>query len=333
MNCTPQQRDSVILGLRYLLQGYEEGNLILTASYELWDFFSPILLDDRCRKIIHYLEAHNSFTYPTMWNTIVVLQDADPLKHEIDITFFNHSSKIQPPILLCENLNDAKFYFKLCGFYLGKPDMINGTNLRGGGGASIAGELEQIVKENNTFVISIVDSDVKYPKCPDGGTYFAIKNKHLPESANMTVFKINVHEVENLIPFSFVRNHVKKDNKAAAFLKKLAQLQNRADIMRYYDIKLGICRSAIDGNPDYYDFAEMIFNSIASRKEKDGFIKYVKKIPAKGNVFPAIKKNLLDSFICSPNFSNIDYYLDSEYSNISNIVFTFLCSRVNDPIN
>lgn len=333
MNYSRDQENVVFQGLSNLLKGYEEGNLVLMASYELCEFFVHVLKNERDKVVMNYLGNHNAFSYSTNWNTVVVIKDADPQKHEIEISFFDSTSKIQPPTLLCENLNDSQFYYKLCSYLSGNSENINGKNIRGGGGSTLADELENIVLHNDSFCLAIVDSDEKYPNCPSGGTYKAVMDKTLDLGANNFIYKINVHEIENLVPSSYLLGCTRKNKKSNRFVQKILSLSNKDEILKYYDIKDGISFSAIQSNPEYYAFAEMIYNSFLPKNHKEEFKNYLCKMKKTGYVFPSINSKLLEYFLNKPDFSKSDYYLQQEYKNIKNIVFTFLCSRVDDPIN
>lgn len=318
--------------LHNLFLGYEEGNLLLSASQELLDFLYNGLNDTLSRRVINYLNNHINSHYDVLWKTKVVLENPNYDDHEIDICFFKQSSAIQPPIILCENLNDTKFYFALCREYFGDI-YINTKNGRGGGGSSIADNLEDIINKCDRFCLCIVDSDVKYPGAPDGGTYAAIMNKNLPVLSTYCIFKLSVHEIENLIPIDFFCKHI-SDKRIKKVAIRLNSIDKQGDIIKYYDFKEGIKLIKIETDPDYYKFAEMIYNRLKKPSEIKGFDRYLPAIK-KGLVFSPITPSALDYFIktkIKPRFVYCDY-LRTEWNEIRKHIVTFLCARQDDPIN
>ena len=158
-------------------------------------------------------------------------------------------------------------------------------------------------------------------------------DKQLDLGVNNFIYKISVHEIENLVPSSYLLSCTRKNKKANRFVRKILGLSNKAEIIKYYDIKEGISFSAIQSNHEYYAFAEMIFNSFLPKNHKEEFKKHLCKMKKSGFVFPSINSKLLEYFLDKPDFSKGDYYLQREYNEITNYVFTILCSRVDDPIN
>ena len=323
--------------LHNLFLGYEEGNLILSMSPDLLDFLGGGLDDTLSKRVINRLQNSVLAHYDVLWQTKVVLENPDLDKHELSIDFFQKSSAIQPPILLCENLDDTRFYFALCEKYVGN-DIINTKNGQGGGGSSIADSLEKIVNSKDKFCLCIVDSDVKYPGCGDGGTYVAILNKNLERHPSYEVFKLSVHEVENLIPISIISKYI-KDKKNRVFSKRLMEVDNNGDILKYYDIKAGVKLSAIKRNAGYYQFASNLFERLKKRKDRQSFEEHLVVLDRNkiDEVFAPLCPSILDTFLnvdvrYNERFVYCDY-LREEWGKIKDIIVTFFCARQSDPIN
>lgn len=323
--------------LHNLFLGFEEGNLILSLSPELLDFLDAGLDDTLSKRVINRLQ-HSVFAhYNVLWQTKVVLKNPNTDNHELSIDFFKNSSTIQPPTLLCENLNDTQFYFALCEEYFG-VDYLNKKNARGGGGSSTADNLEQIVNNKDSFCLCIVDSDIKYPGSGNGGTYDAIVNKGLIPYPTYEVFKLFVHEIENLIPIEIIGKHIKKKDDRV-FSKRLKAIDKGGDVLKYYDIKEGIKLSAINVLPGYYQFAKMVFDRLKKPTDHTSFEEYLADLSRKkiNQVFAPLNPGILDTFLAldlryHKRFVYCDYLRD-DWDKIKEVIVTFFCARPADPIN
>lgn len=333
--------ESVINNVNYqhslhnLFLGYEEGNLLLSASPELLDYLNSGLTDTLSKKVINYLQNRVMVHYNVMWQTKVVLNNPDTNNHEIGIDFFRKTSAIQPPILLCEDLDDTEFYFALCKEYFGER-YINTTNGQGGTGSSVADALEHIVNNNDRFCLCIVDSDIRYPGAPDGGTYEAVQNKMLDPNSTYKVHKLGVHEIENLIPFDSVCQHI-KDRGIRRFAKRLKEIDSNGDILRFYDIKDGISKRNIRKHPLYYTYAETIYNRLKKTSDSTTFEQHLSKIGANDCVFAPLCPGVLKAFINRDTYKDKGFvycdYLRPEWELLWRLIVTFLCARQDDPIN
>lgn len=322
--------------LHNLFLGYEEGNLILSLSPDLLDFLGNGLNDTLSKRVINQLQHSVLAHYDVLWQTKVVLDNPDTDNHELSIEFFKNTSAIQPPTLLCENLDDTKFYFALCEEYFG-INYIKTKNGLGVGGSSTADNYEQIVNNNDKICLCIVDSDIKYPESDEGGTYVAILNKNIPKHPSHLVCKLNVHEIENLIPIEIIGRHI-KDKKAREFSKRLKAIDNNGDILHFYDIKEGIKLSSIKQNPKYYSFAKDIFNRLNGLSKSESFDDYVRSLERKkcNILFAPLCPGILDTFISLDSryhdrFVYCDYLRD-EWERIKNYIVTFFCARPDVPL-
>ena len=322
--------------LHNLFLGYEEGNLILSLSPDLLDFLDKGLTDTLSKRVIYKLQ-HSVFAhYDVLWQTKVVLDNPDTNNHELPIDFFKNSSAIQPPILLCENLDDTKFYFALCEEYYG-INYLNTRNGQGGGGSSTADNFEQIVNKRDKICLCIVDSDIKFPGSDDGGTYGAIRNKNIEPYPSHSVYKLQVHEIENLIPIEIIRKHVNDENNRH-FCKLLKSIDKNGDILHYYDFKDGIKLSAIRKHPKYYTFAQGIYDKLNGTSTSVSFEDYLKSLERKkcDHVFAPLCPGILDKFLSLDIKYHERYiycdYLRAEWDRIKQIMVTFFCARQDVPL-
>ena len=323
--------------LHNLFLGYVEGNLLLSLSPKLMDFLEERLTDDFSKRVINHFQHRVFAHYDVLFLTKVVLENPNLDNNELAIDFFKNTSAIQPPILLCENLDDTKFYFSLCREYFGINN-INAKNGQGAGGSSVADNLEHIVNNQDRFCLCIVDSDIKYPDCDDGGTYVAIKNKNLVPHPSYDVYQLKVHEIENLIPIDIISRSI-KNKSDRDFSKRLKDIDHDGDILKYYDIKEGIKLSKIQASPKYYSFAKDIFDRLNKRVAPNAFDSYLNSLTRKKSdqVFAQLCPGILEKFLSIDTRYNVKFvycdYLREEWNSIRNIVVAFFCCREDVPIN
>ena len=284
-----------VRSLYNLFWGYEEGNLLLVASPELLDFLKMNLHDRFFQRIINHLQNTILVHYHVLWQTKIVLDNPDQDNHEIAINFFKNTSAIQPPILLCENLDDTRFYSALCKEYFGDI-YINTKNGLGGGGSTVADNLENIINNNDRFCLCVVDSDIKYDGAPEGGTYKAIQNKKLKPNSTYDICKLNVHEIENLIPIDKVIQFI-KNKRVRQFAQRLKNIDNTGDILFFYDIKDGISKKSIERDCNYYKFANKIYQRLQKPSCNITFDQYFASI-RQDHVFVPLCPECFISCIC-----------------------------------
>ncbi len=317
-----------------LFLGYEEGNLLLSVSPDLLDFLSDRLNDTLSLRVINHLQNTPLVHYNVLWQVKVVLNNPDISNREIAIDFFKATSAVQPPTFLCENLDDTKFYIALCEEYFGDL-FLNTKNSQGGGGSSIADNLEQIVNNHDRFCLCVVDSDIKYPGCGDGGTYAAIINKGLAQDTSFDVYKLNVHEIENLIPFTITIKYI-KDKHVRKFAQRLLAVDLNGDILKYYDIKEGIKKGLVEKEQGCMNFAANIYNRFKKASDITPFETYLQSIKDE-HIFSPICPGILVSFLKIsprqlPRFIYCDY-LREEWQHLREIIVTYLCARQAVPLN
>lgn len=325
-----------------ILIGYYEGNHLLMANDSFCEKFKDKIIEDRAKRALRYLENHSSFEYDVDWRAKVVLDGANPQKHEINLSFFERTSAIQPTRIIGEHLNDAFFYYYVMCSMININDIVENTAFipdLGGGSASID-KINHLFKQDDSINLGIFDSDKKFPD-DNNKERMAIKiSKYKDKKLNIGIGIINVMEVENLIPLSFVMN-LHKDK------KRILQLINKncPDLLNYYDFKEGLCFKE-DYEQNYYDYLKEKYEKINPKKcGFDDFIRNERmKTPDKPVVvFQSIGKDILKSFVEKTNvktnkpvkfglFDN-DSRIYGEWRRIARLVYTYICSRKKDPIN
>lgn len=322
-----EQREMLTACLSNLLLGYYEGNLVITASPALCRFIAAHHLVEgvRQQKALTYLINSNGNIPNVLWIFKVVLDEPDAANHELPIDFFNTTESVQPTSMLCENLDDIKFYIKQARCY--HPYSPMAVNRRHGGGGTTY-DVFNILKNRNLFCLVIVDSDVKYPGCALGDTARRFDKNYKADKANVKVKVLPVHEAENLVPVSFMMSHSKASG--TIFLKKL----EKRGVLRhlvFYDIKEGITKEKTEESAKYKVFAKDVYESVYPHNRK-GFDAYYEHKNEADNLLPKINANMLIDYISN----NAEVYQTDELEpfrkEIADLVYTFLCSRGNAPI-
>lgn len=321
------QREMLIICLSNLLLGYYEGNLILSASDALCRFIIAhnLVEGDRQIRSLHYLLNRNGNHPDVLWRYKVVLDQPNVANHELSIDFFNKTESIQPTSMLCENLDDIKFYFKQARLFHPHSPMAV-IKYHGGGGTTY--DVFNSLKNKNIFCLTIIDSDIKYPKCELGETAGRFNRNYNAAKVNIEVKVLPVHEAENLVPVSFMMAH--SNSIGIIFLKKLEK-RGLLHYLKYYDIKEGIVKNKTDESPKYKEFAKEIYEG-AFPRNRNGFDAFYDHKKATDNLFPKLNANMLTDYI--KNNTNIYSTDELEYlrKEIADLVYTFLCCRGDDPI-
>ena len=162
-------------------------------------------------------------------------------------------------ILLGESLLDCDFYRLLATRYM----YLNRKTIRGvwpalvdeiGGGDSMSKSLEKCVRNNHNLVFCLTDSDIKYDRSRKFGAAPSIGNtaRYLDTSKEdldseglgnlFELYRLEVHEVENLIPFAVLEAVANSKTKemlpGIAYLRKL-KAANLTHAILFYDFKKG----------------------------------------------------------------------------------------------
>lgn len=162
-------------------------------------------------------------------------------------------------ILLGESLYDCDFYRLITEYYLhSQQNAIRGISLslvdEIGGGDSTNKALEKCVRKNHNLTFCLTDSDKKYDKSQKYGAEPSqgktarslIKSEtELIKEGFRQLFELyclDVHEAENLIPFSILddvaKNTIPQMLPGINYLRKL-KAANLSDAILYYDFKKG----------------------------------------------------------------------------------------------
>lgn len=230
-------KERVVVCMTNILIGFYEANFLVQASDEIYEFFEPLIDEDRASRSLFYLKVNNSYAYDIEPFNIVYKdwKDVDVSNKEISIFFFEKTISIQKAIILGENGNDVSYYTFMAKKLF--PHIPISFDIMSGGGSTISEVFANIQKQNKRFCLVIADSDMKYPNAPLGGTAKAIEKVWNKKRAHLDVYRLSVHEAENLLPLSFIKEKSKINKNAMDFLKRIEKSDSFINIWRCYDIK------------------------------------------------------------------------------------------------
>lgn len=330
-------KERVVVCMTNILIGFYEANFLVQASDEIYEFFEPLIDEDRASRSLFYLKVNNSYAYDIEPFNIVYKdwKDVDVSNKEISIFFFEKTISIQKAIILGENGNDVSYYTFMAKKLF--PHIPISFDIMSGGGSTTSEVFANIQKQNKRFCLVIADSDMKYPNAPLGGTAKAIEKVWNKKRAHLDVYRLSVHEAENLLPLSFIKEKSKINKNAMDFLKRIEKSDSFINIWRCYDIKEGIKVEDIESSPDYYSFAEKVYLEVYGVKQS--FEKYISQLKfyKRKHVMPPIRSDVLDKFVHLKDEEKVKYSIflyQQECEEIAKRVVQFACCRPNDdPLN
>ena len=327
--CPETQLDELSIAIENLLIGYYEGNMILLISRPLSSFIKAkgLYKSDRAQKALYAIDTNGVYVPDVLWHIKIVLDKANPEKHEVEYVFFSRTIAIQPTAFLCENLTDVKFYMKLSRLYY--PETPMRAFYFHGGGGTIADVLSLLIRQKMTALV-ILDSDVKYPGCDIGETAKRCLSCYKRKVGYIEVKVLDVHEAENLVPIAFMRDC--SSRQGSLILKRMTD--NRVlDSLVYYDVKNGIKKNSVSVDLKYKEYCAELY-TILYRPRINNFEKYYsQKTDEKDYLFAQIDGNLLEKFVQDKTQAYPGDAMSPYREKIAELVHTFVCCRGDDPLN
>lgn len=162
---------------------------------------------------------------------------------------FDRLQKAACATLLGENRTDADLFVQL-GLMMRALRGWEGTAMvhapRGGGGDTTANEHQGMADEGR-ILLTVADTDQRYPKCPVGGTYHKLENAARGRPAYQRARSLPVRTAEGLVPLGVYRE-VLTSPQLRLSVDRIDQLLRcaPADVLRYAHLKDGIRRYQIE---------------------------------------------------------------------------------------
>ncbi|QVW23644.1 hypothetical protein KJF94_28035 [Pseudomonas hormoni] len=201
-----------------ILKAHGEGKHFLWMPYELvisylaikeLSYYSKRVLDDLqsqvnetkslLRKLELYVNVHfdDKFTLNYVSGT-----------WHIGYGHFRDSESLQLPILLTENDDDGEVFIHGAKAYIAKLK-LGACDIKletaSGGGDTTHKMFEKLNLKSTRFFACIVDSDKDHPKAKLGSTAKKFKKTQAGYSEKRYFEVLECHEIENILPFSLVR--------------------------------------------------------------------------------------------------------------------------------
>ena len=327
--CPQDKIEDLSESIENLLIGYYEGSLILLISRPLCAFIrgKNLVKSDRAEMALRHIETGGGYIPAVLWRIIVVLENPEPTKHEVVYSFFCRTVAVLPAAFLCENLDDIKFYMKLVHLYYPQTP-IKAMRYHGGGDTTV--EVLSYLIGMQVICLVVLDSDIKYSGCKIGGTAKKCLAKAHKPTGYIEVKVLDVHEAENLVPISFMKQMACPSGKA--LLKKMTERGILNELI-YFDVKSGIQKCDVGQDENYYRYCENLYN-IIYRPRRNTFQVFLRqKQKPTDFLFSQIKDNLLDLFIKDHAQGYPNDILSTYRESIADLIHTFVCCRGYDPLN
>ncbi|ATV45822.1 hypothetical protein [Pectobacterium brasiliense] len=213
------------------------------------------------------------------------------IKNYYDRYSANGINPFEKPKLVLEDINDYKVYSYICNWYKRKNGVLAEQKLsldvEHGGGARTTSVCENYFSAGK-IVFSICDSDAKYPgDTTNHKTATDLKDLFSKKININYLYVLNCQEVENLIPFSILK-----------------QIANKTQLPA-----INFIEHIVNVNPDYYFFIDL----------KNGF-KYNSVFPMKDTPYSVHWGKLFENFNCEYYKSELEKIKSKESPSNASII-------------
>ena len=266
-----ENKEKIKRAVKNILIGVYESKHLVFAAYDVLAFFEKEISDSDANAVIKYLlSQYSMLNYDIIKRRVLVVpgkeihvsvdgDNSEIIKLSID--FFQDTKIIQSAVLLSEFDEDAKFYAFVTRYYCDEKDINISLSFDpdNGGGSSIDNRYIWHQKNLDHFCLALVDSDKKYPNCDYGPTKKKLEKANNPNNHLCNYFAIDVHEVENLVPFNYIDEItcIKNENRDKINLIR----SNNSSLLKYYDFKKGLVKDpAYASKDDFIQYARDICN-------------------------------------------------------------------------
>jgi hypothetical protein len=260
--------------LEELAKGRRMGRLLLSAQSKgiLEEISQLEFLTDRAKFIFHKCSErwgkkgdirNRTKRYVRVIDGAEGISCTSPRANTIEVKIpFQHfkDTFAHAPILICENLSDAKLYLLITRCVNLQKCSIIKTSIhidhRGGGGTTTTPEYAHIKAVAERFCVCITDSDIDYPGkpapfCPIAS---ALKNHEESNPSSLaTWLPVDAHAAENYIPpqcLSSLQGYLANGPQYQAVELSLLQNISKHNVWKYFPGKKGIsCKEMRSGSP------------------------------------------------------------------------------------
>lgn len=191
-------------------------------------------------------------------------------RHVIDITLIDLEKDIIPlPNLVLENAKDDIIFSAIASYTLKKKSLsnfnLNYQVLHGGGNTMI--EVCRDYLNVNPLTFAICDSDRRTPLCKSGETSKGVLRVFDAFKRHAQFHEMLVHEVENLIPVSFLKEIARKEQLPTLEFLDFS-MEEYPESYFYYDLKNGFKYSQVwDEDSDISKYWKSIYEEYAKKND------------------------------------------------------------------
>jgi hypothetical protein len=363
----PNSKDSVLFFDELLMADYRSNHVVFIDS-ELAEYASDIVSSNLKGWLTHIDQQTTKLAALVLYvKKVLVITDGSSdtqtlpccLQDKAVFISFGEIKKrnISQTILLCENLDDCKFYMQMTRYYEKKHKIRSYTHrceTVNGGGSTTYLSYENAVCNNGRFTLCIADSDKHYAdtSAPEGQTLKELRrtNRIIQESGKDTICELlplTVMEAENLIPYSLLEQIFLSEPVCKEGLETLKTMvttfsdDSSHSPVLFYDLKKGLrikdCAKCVhkeianywrnvfqrmgdDISTQYDDYSNERYEAL-SKEEKE---KTVRSGLQQHEILQKVVKYLeTDENL---NLMQIDLYLVDLWESIGMVVFTWTCA-------
>ena len=187
---------------------------------------------------------------------------------QLNYSHFDKPDKASSSLLIGEDSNDAVFYEHILCWYKKEYAPYAHHSLRHchGGGVNTAREITNHLNQGD-IVISIIDTDKKYPGCriKHDSTYDKCRRLRRTEPY-YKLLPIGVQEIENLIPRNYIdacHNWTNPYSPDTINKSKIEMLYSDSEnTIPFFDFKKGLeIDDDVRNNPDYKEYARKCYDT------------------------------------------------------------------------
>ena len=334
----------IVRAIKHIATSVFESKHLLSGSLEVLKYFKEEFKGDfDLYSLFNTLENNyysTSFDFVKR-RTEIVISISNLRRIEGDVEIFQSSINdfqdtlcCQASILLGEDFNDCNFFTYILKWYISKNALNINYNFDtdNGGGVNICRSIDNHI-ENKRILLSIIDTDRKYPNSPTGDTYNKCRKYLRKEKGSFKLIALDVQEIENLMPFNLLDNK-SFSGEHASKKEKFDYLRSRnPNLLQYFDIKKGIRKKDTENDSSYKEFAKQCCDCNPDINDFDIYYNnlcdsdYV--YPPLSRIFNLIEEDLKNS---SENFVLLNFQ-EREWNKIGEKLLEFGCARNKEALN
>lgn len=277
----PSRSYVAIQAIHRILEGWINGNHLIYADRALINYLieNRVLngideinikkLDSKLGQM-GFLKSFKYYVQVVGERNCVKIIENEKKVFQVSVEFIVKSRITEQPILLVENIRDARLLEKI--IFASSKLRRNNVNITYlpvcGGGGAIYDSYNEYLLRNDRLCLCISDSDKKYPSDNYGETARKLIETHNNSNCDVNhcslcdCFVIQAREIENIIPTVILEEIINGDKNRGAFVAWVGKLEKTNPTSRLFvDLKDGFSFQKIvhSNNNDYIDYWKTVF--------------------------------------------------------------------------